>query len=79
CSLAPEPLGFKKEPPKEKDFQNPGLRGPHNNLIMSCESRAPHKPNKPITAFGFVTLSLLAICTSSLQCDTRPLDDTKKL
>ncbi|XP_012933437.1 small integral membrane protein 8 isoform X2 [Heterocephalus glaber] len=40
-SSAPEPPTFKKELPKEKDFQNPGLRG-----------------NKPVMAFGLVSLSL---------------------
>lgn len=39
-SSAPVPPSFKKEPHKETDFGNPGLRGLYNNLISSCESRA---------------------------------------
>lgn len=33
-SSAPEPPAFKKEPPKEKDFQNPGLRGVQTTTLF---------------------------------------------
>nr|XP_051710454.1 small integral membrane protein 8 isoform X2 [Oryctolagus cuniculus] len=33
-SSAPEPPAFKKEPPKEKDFQNPGLRGVRTTTLF---------------------------------------------
>nr|XP_060484908.1 small integral membrane protein 8-like [Panthera onca]XP_060484909.1 small integral membrane protein 8-like [Panthera onca]XP_060484911.1 small integral membrane protein 8-like [Panthera onca] len=33
-SSAPESPGFKKEPPKEKDFKNPGLRGVRTTTLF---------------------------------------------
>ncbi|PNJ60165.1 SMIM8 isoform 4 [Pongo abelii] len=33
-SSAPEPPTFKKEPPKEKDFQSPGLRGVRTTTLF---------------------------------------------
>lgn len=33
-SSAPEPQAFKKEPPKEKDFGNPGLRGVRTTTLF---------------------------------------------
>ncbi|XP_008066058.1 small integral membrane protein 8 isoform X1 [Carlito syrichta] len=56
---APEPTAFKKEPPKEKDFQNPGLRGVRTTtLFRAVNPELFIKPNKPVMAFGLVTLSL---------------------
>eukprot|EP00069_Balaena_mysticetus_P005203 bmy_17867T0 len=49
-SSAPEPPAFKKEPPKEKDLGNPGLRGVRTTTLF--------RANKPVMAFGLVTLSL---------------------
>lgn len=58
-SSAPEPPAFKKEPPKEKDFQNPGLRGVRTTtLFRAVNPELFIKPNKPVMAFGLVTLSL---------------------
>lgn len=33
-SSAPESPSFKKEPPKEKDFENPGLRGVRTTTLF---------------------------------------------
>uniref|UniRef100_A0A8C7A4Q0 Uncharacterized protein n=1 Tax=Neovison vison TaxID=452646 RepID=A0A8C7A4Q0_NEOVI len=44
-SSVSEPPSFKKEPPKETDFQNPGRRGPYSNLISSCDPELFIKPN----------------------------------
>jgi hypothetical protein len=33
-SSTPEPPTFKKEPPKEKDFQNPGFRGVRTTTLF---------------------------------------------
>uniref|UniRef100_A0A8C0RJJ5 Small integral membrane protein 8 n=1 Tax=Canis lupus familiaris TaxID=9615 RepID=A0A8C0RJJ5_CANLF len=58
-SSAPESPGFKKEPPKEKDFQNPGLRGVRTTtLFRAVNPELFIKPNKPVMAFGLITLSL---------------------
>ncbi|XP_045399943.1 small integral membrane protein 8 isoform X1 [Lemur catta] len=58
-SSAPEPPAFKKEPPKEKDFQNPGLRGVRTTtLFRAVNPELFIKPNKPVMAFGLVALSL---------------------
>ncbi|XP_063522465.1 small integral membrane protein 8 isoform X1 [Pongo pygmaeus] len=58
-SSAPEPPTFKKEPPKEKDFQSPGLRGVRTTtLFRAVNPELFIKPNKPVMAFGLVTLSL---------------------
>lgn len=58
-SSAPEPPAFKKEPPKEKDFGNPGLRGVRTTtLFRAVNPELFIKPNKPVMAFGLITLSL---------------------
>ncbi|XP_034818390.3 small integral membrane protein 8 isoform X1 [Pan paniscus] len=58
-SSAPEPPTFKKEPPKEKEFQSPGLRGVRTTtLFRAVNPELFIKPNKPVMAFGLVTLSL---------------------
>ncbi|CAD7678111.1 unnamed protein product [Nyctereutes procyonoides] len=58
-SSAPESPGFKKEPPQEKDFQNPGLRGVRTTtLFRAVNPELFIKPNKPVMAFGLITLSL---------------------
>ncbi|CAD7672171.1 unnamed protein product [Nyctereutes procyonoides] len=41
-SSAPVPPGFKKEPHKEADFGNPGLRGLYSNLISSYTFMLQH-------------------------------------
>uniref|UniRef100_A0A8D0NQL7 Small integral membrane protein 8 n=1 Tax=Sus scrofa TaxID=9823 RepID=A0A8D0NQL7_PIG len=56
---APEPPAFKKELPKEKDFGNPGLRGVRTTtLFRAMNPELFIKPNKPVMAFGLITLSL---------------------
>ncbi|KAM5327042.1 small integral membrane protein 8 isoform 1-T2 [Glossophaga mutica] len=58
-SSAPEPPAFKNEPPKEKDFQNPGFRGVRTTtLFRAVNPELFIKPNKPVMAFGLITLSL---------------------
>ncbi|ELK00097.1 hypothetical protein PAL_GLEAN10025189 [Pteropus alecto] len=58
-SSAPEPQAFKKEPPKEKDFGNPGLRGVRTTtLFRAVNPELFIKPNKPVMAFGLISLSL---------------------
>ncbi|XP_054991939.1 small integral membrane protein 8 [Sorex araneus] len=58
-SSVPEPPSIKKEPPKEKDFPNPGLRGVRTTtLFRAVNPELFIKPNKPVMAFGLITLSL---------------------
>ncbi|ELW70139.1 hypothetical protein TREES_T100001487 [Tupaia chinensis] len=58
-SSAPEPPTFKNEPHKEKDFRNPGLRSVRTTtLFRAVNPELFIKPNKPVMAFGLVTLSL---------------------
>lgn len=58
-SSAPDPPTVKKEPLKEKNFENPGLRGAHTTtLFRAVNPELFIKPNKPVMAFGLVTLSL---------------------
>ncbi|KAK2501157.1 hypothetical protein MC885_011949, partial [Smutsia gigantea] len=58
-SSAPEPPASKKEPPKETDFGNPGLRGVRTTtLFRAVNPELFIKPNKPVMAFGLITLSL---------------------
>ncbi|XP_036768061.2 small integral membrane protein 8 [Manis pentadactyla] len=58
-SSAPEPPASTKEPPKEKDFGNPGLRGVRTTtLFRAVNPELFIKPNKPVMAFGLITLSL---------------------
>ncbi|XP_037699840.1 small integral membrane protein 8 [Choloepus didactylus] len=56
---APEPTTFKNEPPKQKDFRNPGLRGVRTTtLFRAVNPELFIKPNRPVMAFGLITLSL---------------------
>lgn len=58
-SSAPESPGFKEEPSKEKDFRNPGFRGVRTTtLFRAVNPELFIKPNKPVMAFGLITLSL---------------------
>nr|XP_004667353.1 small integral membrane protein 8 [Jaculus jaculus]XP_044994356.1 small integral membrane protein 8 [Jaculus jaculus] len=58
-SSAPEPPTFQKEPSKERDFRNPGLRGVRTTtLFRAVNPELFIKPNKPVMVFGLVTLSL---------------------
>ncbi|XP_065767632.1 small integral membrane protein 8 [Muntiacus reevesi] len=58
-SSAPEPPVFKKDPPKEKDPGNAGLRGVRTTaLFRAVNPELFIKPNKPVMAFGLITLSL---------------------
>ncbi|XP_055391518.1 small integral membrane protein 8 [Bubalus kerabau] len=58
-SSAPEPPAFKKELPKEKDLGNVGLRGVRTTtLFRAVNPELFIKPNKPVMAFGLITLSL---------------------
>nr|XP_048276460.1 small integral membrane protein 8 isoform X1 [Myodes glareolus]XP_048276461.1 small integral membrane protein 8 isoform X1 [Myodes glareolus]XP_048276462.1 small integral membrane protein 8 isoform X1 [Myodes glareolus] len=73
-SSAPEPPTAKKDPPKERSFENPGLRGTHTTTLFRAVNPElfikPVRPasrrlvhfsvalNKPVMAFGLVALSL---------------------
>ncbi|XP_031224618.1 small integral membrane protein 8 [Mastomys coucha] len=58
-SSAPDPPTVKKEPLKERSFENPGLRGTHTTtLFRAVNPELFIKPNKPVMAFGLVALSL---------------------
>ncbi|XP_041523830.1 small integral membrane protein 8 [Microtus oregoni] len=58
-SSEPEPPATKKDPPKERNFENPGLRGTHTTtLFRAVNPELFIKPNKPVMAFGLVALSL---------------------
>ncbi|TFK12630.1 Myomesin-1 [Platysternon megacephalum] len=58
-SSAPEPPNIKKEAPKEKDSRIPGLRGVRTTtLFRAVNPELFIKPNKPVMAFGLVTITL---------------------
>ncbi|XP_038617185.1 small integral membrane protein 8 isoform X2 [Tachyglossus aculeatus] len=58
-SSAPEPPSSKNEPPKEKDYRIPGLRGARTTtLFRAVNPELFIKPNKPVMAFGLITLTL---------------------
>ncbi|KAG8524495.1 Small integral membrane protein 8, partial [Galemys pyrenaicus] len=58
-SSTPDPPKSTKELPKEKDFRNPGLRGVRTTtLFRAVNPELFIKPNKPVMAFGLITLSL---------------------
>ncbi|CDQ70040.1 small integral membrane protein 8 isoform X3 [Oncorhynchus mykiss] len=51
--------GSGKEAPKEGDFRMPGLRGAKTTtLFRSVNPELTVRPNKPVMAFGLVTMSL---------------------
>lgn len=53
-SSAPEPPAFKNEPPKEKDFQNPGLRGVRTTTLFRAVN--PELFIKPVRNIHGITL-----------------------
>ncbi|XP_038252443.1 small integral membrane protein 8 [Dermochelys coriacea] len=58
-SSAPEPPNIKKEAPKEKDSRIPGLRGVRTTtLFRAVNPELFIKPNKPVMAFGLITVTL---------------------
>ncbi|XP_075779967.1 small integral membrane protein 8 [Pelodiscus sinensis] len=58
-SSAPEPPDIKKEAPKEKDSRIPGLRGVRTTtLFRAVNPELFIKPNKPVMAFGLITITL---------------------
>ncbi|XP_004673731.1 PREDICTED: small integral membrane protein 8 [Condylura cristata] len=58
-SSAREPPNSTKEQPKESNFRNPGLRGVRTTtLFRAVNPELFIKPNKPVMAFGLITLSL---------------------
>ncbi|XP_006902090.1 PREDICTED: small integral membrane protein 8 [Elephantulus edwardii] len=58
-SSAPDPPAFKNQSFNEKDFRDPGLRGVRTtNLFRAVNPELFIKPNKPVMAFGLITLSL---------------------
>lgn len=63
-SSAPEPPAFKKEPPKEKDLGNVGLRGLRTTtLFRAVNPELFIKPNKPVMAFRINnTFRLRGLC-----------------
>lgn len=58
-SSAPEPPNIKKEAPKERDGRIPGLRGVRTTtLFRAVNPELFIKPNKPVMAFGLITITL---------------------
>jgi len=48
-----------KDAPKEKDFRTPGLRGVRTTtLFRAVNPELFIKPNKPVMAFGLLSISL---------------------
>ncbi|XP_053314587.1 small integral membrane protein 8 [Spea bombifrons] len=58
-SPSPESPGVKNEAPKEKDYRTPGLRGVKTTtLFRAVNPELFIKPNKPVMAFGLITITL---------------------
>ncbi|KAJ8356073.1 hypothetical protein SKAU_G00188670 [Synaphobranchus kaupii] len=56
---SPESGSGKAEAPKERSFKTPGLRGVQTTtLFRAVNPELFIKPNKPVMAFGLVTISL---------------------
>ncbi|XP_039604021.1 small integral membrane protein 8 [Polypterus senegalus] len=54
-----EPSGMKAESQREKGFKTPGLRGVQTTtLFRAVNPELFIKPNKPVMAFGLLTISL---------------------
>ncbi|KAM4771988.1 small integral membrane protein 8 [Rhinophrynus dorsalis] len=54
-----EPPDVKGAAPKEKDFRNPGFRGVKTTtLFRAVNPELFIKPNKPVMAFGLVTITM---------------------
>ncbi|XP_067416788.1 small integral membrane protein 8 [Emydura macquarii macquarii] len=58
-SSPPEPPNIKNEAPKEKDTRIPGFRGVRTTtLFRAVNPELFIKPNKPVMAFGLITITL---------------------
>ncbi|XP_036895267.1 small integral membrane protein 8 isoform X2 [Sturnira hondurensis] len=64
-SSAPEPPAFKNEPPKEKDFQNPGLRGVRTTTLFRAVN--PELFIKPDCGGLFAFVLVFSHNTQTLQ------------
>ncbi|KAM8954254.1 small integral membrane protein 8 [Pelodytes ibericus] len=54
-----EPPELKSEAPKDKDFRTPGLRGAKTTtLFRAINPELFIKPNKPVMAFGLITITM---------------------
>ncbi|XP_069462466.1 small integral membrane protein 8 isoform X1 [Ambystoma mexicanum] len=58
-STPSEPPGLKNEPPKESGYRNPGFRGVQTtSLFRAINPELFIKPNKPVMAFGLISITL---------------------
>nr|XP_028578765.1 small integral membrane protein 8 isoform X2 [Podarcis muralis]XP_028578766.1 small integral membrane protein 8 isoform X2 [Podarcis muralis]XP_028578767.1 small integral membrane protein 8 isoform X2 [Podarcis muralis] len=56
---APQPPDLQHEAPKEKDYRTPGFRSVRTTtLFRAVNPELFIKPNKPVMAFGLVTITL---------------------
>ncbi|KAK6488417.1 small integral membrane protein 8 isoform X1 [Huso huso] len=75
-SQSAEPGGGKAEVPKEKDFKTPGLRGIQTTtLFRAVNPELFIKPNKPMMAFGLLTISLCVGYLGYLHAATENTQD----
>lgn len=63
-SSAPEPPAVKKEPPKERNFESPGLRGTHTTTLFRAVN--PELFIKPVRRLAHFCIAL--VCIKDILC-----------
>ncbi|MBN3301792.1 small integral membrane protein 8 isoform X2 [Amia ocellicauda] len=75
-SQGPDPGGGKTEPAAEKGYRTPGLRGVQTtSLFRAINPELFIKPNKPVMAFGLLTISLCVGYLGYLHATTENKQD----
>uniref|UniRef100_A0A6J0TBJ9 Small integral membrane protein 8 n=1 Tax=Pogona vitticeps TaxID=103695 RepID=A0A6J0TBJ9_9SAUR len=75
-SSAPQPPDLQHEPPKDKDYRSPGLRGVKTTtLFRAVNPELFIKPNKAVMTFGLVTLTLCVAYIGYLHAQQENIKD----
>ncbi|XP_059838368.1 small integral membrane protein 8 [Hemitrygon akajei] len=74
-SSSPDPTDAKTEPPKSTGYKSPGLRGIRTtSLFRAVNPELFIKPNKPVMAFGLLTITLCVSYIAYLNATTENKD-----
>uniref|UniRef100_UPI00398EA1F1 small integral membrane protein 8 isoform X1 n=1 Tax=Pristiophorus japonicus TaxID=55135 RepID=UPI00398EA1F1 len=75
-SSSPDPADAKTEPPKSAGDKSPGLRGIRTtSLFRAVNPELFIKPNKPVMAFGLLTITLCVSYIAYLNATTENKKD----
>ncbi|XP_055492033.1 small integral membrane protein 8 isoform X4 [Leucoraja erinacea] len=70
-SASPDPTDSRTQPPKDTGYKSPGLRGIRTtSLFRAINPELFIKPNKPVMAFGLLTITLCVSYIAYLHATT---------